>query len=362
MTDEQYLKHALHLAEKGKGTTSPNPMVGAVIVRKGKIIAEGWHRRYGGDHAEIDALKKIKHKAAGATLFVNLEPCSHYGRTPPCVDAVIKSGIKRVVIGMKDPNPLTHGKSIQKLKRKRIAVTVGILREACEGLNEAFVKLMKKKMPFVTAKSAQSIDGRIALANGDSKWITSDATRAYARHKRAEFDAIIVGINTVLKDNPRLDVSGSNKRIKKVIVDSSLKVSLSARLFKHCGKGQCVVATTKKASRSRIRLLMKRGVTVLIDPSGKAKVDLKWLLKDLAKASVSSVLLEGGASLIGSALKEKLVDRYQVYIAPKILGDKALGAIGSLTTVKMNKALTLRDMTLEVLADDLLLEGYVQYR
>ena len=209
MQDDHFMQKALDLALKGKGETSPNPLVGCVIVKRNRIIAEGWHRRCGSDHAEIIALKKAGSQARGAEMYITLEPCNHYGRTPPCVDRIIKSGIKKVVIGMKDPNPLTNGKSIAKIGRAGIKTKIGVLKEESEIINEAFVKYIKKRMPFVAVKCAQSLDGKVATAKGQSKWITSEETRKLTRKIRDEFDAILVGITTVIKDNPRLN--GSKK-------------------------------------------------------------------------------------------------------------------------------------------------------
>ncbi len=357
------MRMALNLALKGKGKTSPNPMVGAVVVRGERVVAEGWHRRCGSDHAEIAALKKAGARARGAKLCVTLEPCFHYGRTPPCVDQVIASGIREVVIGMVDPNPLTRGKSIAKLRRAGIKVRTGILRPDAERLNEIFVKYIKTGMPFAAAKCAQTLDGKIATVTGESKWITSSKTRDYARRVRDEFDAICVGVNTVLRDDPRLNGAKKTKRLKKIILDSSLQTPLTARLFKGVRPADCMIAVTRKASPAKIKQFQNKGARVIICPVKDGHVDLKWLLKALAKEEITSILMEGGARVIGGALKEKLVDKLYIYVAPKIIGDQnALSSVAGIATVDVNKAIFLRDMTFQRIDQDVLITGYPKQR
>jgi len=354
------MRMALDLAVKGKGSTSPNPMVGAVIVKGTKVIATGWHKRCGTDHAEIVALKKAGSRARGAKLYVTLEPCFHFGRTPPCVDNVIASGVGEVVIAMVDPNPLTRGKSIAKLRRAGIKVKTGTLRPQAERLNEVFVKYMRSKMPFVAAKCAQTLDGKIATVTGESKWITSLKTRDYARRIRDEFDAILVGVNTVLRDDPRLNGAKKVKRLKKIILDSSLKTPLTARLFKGVRRADCIIAVTRKASPAKIKQFQNKGVRVIICPAQDGHVDLKWLLKALAKEEITSILMEGGAHVIGSALKGKLVDKLYIYVAPKIIGDQAaLSSIVGVNTVNIGRSIRLKDLTSRNIGQDILLIGYV---
>lgn len=244
MNDLDFMKIAYQLALKGRLTTSPNPMVGAVIVKNGKIITQGFHHHRGGPHAEIIALEKTKQNLKGAKLYVTLEPCFHFGRTPPCVNAILQSGIKEVIIGMIDPNPMTKGKSIAKLRKAGVKVKVGVLQDTLFQMNESFVKYIKYKMPFIVAKTAQTLDGKIATRTGESQWITSAASRTYAHDLRNEFDAILVGINTVLKDNPGLNAT--RKSLKKIVVDSSLRIPLSAKLFKKTKAQDCLMATTQK--------------------------------------------------------------------------------------------------------------------
>lgn len=348
------------LALKGRGRTSPNPVVGAVIVRGRRVIAEGWHRRCGGEHAEIIALKKAGLRARGATLYVTLEPCFHYGRTPPCVDRIIHGGIRRVVVGAKDPNPRTHGKSIAKLRRQGIRLTVGLLQDEITAMNEAFNKYITKRIPFVAAKCAQTLDGKIATAVGHSKWITSPQSREYARRIRDEFDAICVGANTVLKDDPRLNGKGKTKKLKKIILDSRLRISPKARLFSGTRPQDCILAVTKKAPVAKIKRFEQKGVTVIRCPQRGGRVDMRWLFKALAKREIVSILLEGGARVIGQALSDKLIDKFYIYVAPKILGDQnALSSVVGINAVQINKAVSLKKLTLRKIGKDVLITGYV---
>ncbi len=358
------MRRALQLAQRAKGRTWPNPMVGVVVVKSGRIIAEGWHKRAGGDHAEVDAFKKIGSKTKGATLYVTLEPCSHWGRTPPCTDAIIKAGIKRVVIGVLDPNPKIHGQSVKILRKAGIKVEVGFLQEELTRMNEIFNKYITKRMPFVVAKCAQTLDGKIATATGESKWITSIPTRNYAHRLRNEFDAIIVGINTVLQDDPRLNPIPKTKYLKKIIVDSSLQVPLKARLFQGTAPSNVIVATTAKAVNKKVKQLSKMGVQIWMAPAkGKhGHIDLKWLFKELAKHEIAHVLIEGGGCLIGRALKDGLVDRMMIYVAPKIIGDQdALSAIAGLNIRNIKKVLKLKNMTATQIGRDILLGGDLVY-
>ncbi len=357
--DLEFMEYALRLAEKGRGKTLPNPMVGCVIVRQGKIIGEGWHKRCGGPHAEIFALNQVKERAAGATMYVTLEPCAHQGRTPPCVDRVISSGIKRVVIAAQDPNPLVRGRSVKKLKWVGVEVETGILGEQAKALNQAFHKYITQNIPFVTAKIAQSLDGKVATSTGESKWITSARTRLYARRQRDSFDAILVGINTVLKDDPQLNPNLKNKPWTKIVVDSSLKIPLTAKLLEDF---PCIVATTRKAPARKKILLEKKEVRVVVCPSRAGKVDLKWLMRYLAGQEISSVLIEGGSTVIGGALALGIVDRMMIYMSPKIFGDRqAMGSVGGLKVRRVQEALKLKNTRITQIGDEFCVEGEVQY-
>ncbi len=362
LQDEQFMRKAMKLACKGKGRTSPNPLVGALVVRAGRVVGEGWHHYCGGDHAEIIALRKAGTKTRGAKLFVTLEPCSHYGRTPPCVDAIFQSGIKEVVIGMRDPNPVNNGRSIRALRSNGIRVREGILQADLRRMNDYFIKYITKGMPFFTAKSAQTLDGKIATKNGDSKWITSEASRAFAHELRNDFDAIMVGINTVLADDPSLSPVPLRKNIKKIVVDSRLRLPPTARIFRGTLAEDVWVATTSAASPQKRAQLEKRGVNILECPHATGGVDLTALGKLLAQMEIANVLIEGGSTLLGSALKIKLVDKWMCLTAPKVLGDeRALGSVRGLRAHKIRQALMLKQVTVRKIGPDILVEGYLPW-
>lgn len=357
--DLDYMKMAYELAKKGMGRTSPNPMVGAVIVKGRRMVGAGWHQRRGGEHAEITALKKAGAQARGAKLYVTLEPCGHFGRTPPCVDRIIAAGISKVYVGMIDPNPLMEGKSIQRLRKAGITVEVGLLKEQLTKLNEVFVKYITSGRPFTVAKSAQTLDGKIATVTGESKWITSEKSRKFSHELRNYFDAIMVGINTVLKDDPMLNPARKSQKIKKIILDSTLRTPLNARLFQGTEKSSVLIATTAKASRRKIDLLSNKA-TVLVCPSKGGHVDLQWLWKDLGQREISSLLIEGGARVIGRALKRNLVDKLFIFIAPKIVGDQeALSSIDGLQTTDINQLVRLNNLTVYKIDQDIFIQGYV---
>lgn len=361
MEHAQYMRMACRLAAKGKGWTSPNPVVGAVIVKGNRVLARGWHRRCGADHAEIAALKQLKGKAQGARMYVTLEPCYHYGRTPPCVEEILKSGISEVFVGMKDPNPLTNGKSIAKLRRAGLVVKVGLLEEQVAALNPEFVKFTKTGMPFIAGKCAQSLDGKIAIARGKSKWITSQESRDYARRIRSRYDAILVGIHTVLKDDPRLSPGRKTKKLKKIILDASLRIPLKARLYQRMDPQDCIVACARQVPLAKSRKLIKKGITLIHCPVRSGMVDLKWLFKELGKRGVTSILIEGGSLVLGSALRDRLVDKMYVYLAPKIFGNKnALSAVEGVETKNVNRAIRLKDWSVRKIGGDMLVEGLIE--
>ncbi len=360
MSDLKYMEQAFGLALRAKGKTSPNPIVGCVIVKNNRVVAKGYHRFCGGDHAEIVALKRAGSLAKGARLYVTLEPCSHYGRTPPCVDKIIDSGIKEVIIGMVDPNPVNNGKSILKLRRAGIKVKAGFLEQELQVANESFIKFIKYKMPFVVVKCAQTLDGKIAVSSGQSRWITSPQTRDLAHRWRSDFDAILVGINTVLKDNPYLNAIPKSKRLKKIIVDTRLQIPLSANVFKNTRAEDIIIATTKKAPSSKRENLSKKGVNILICPLSGGRVNLKWLFKELARKEIAHLLIEGGSQIIGSALKAGLVDKVLLCIAPKIMGDEtAVSSIRGLKVTNVNQTLRLKNVTIDRIGEDIVVEGYI---
>ncbi len=337
-TDEKFMRRALALARKGEGNVSPNPLVGAVIVRDGRIIGEGWHRRYGENHAEINAIRDATQSVAGATFYVTLEPCSHQGRTPPCTEALIACRPGRVVVGVVDPNPVVCGRGIESLRQSGIETEVGLLEEACRENNRVFFKFIRTGIPYATLKFAQTIDGRIATASGDSRWISSTPSLRFAHRLRAVHDAILVGAGTVRFDNPELTcrlVRGRNPL--RIVVDSALRLPPDAAVFSD-GNPTLAVATHRAPSENR-RLLEKKGVEVLVigeDPAGR--VDLHRLLTVLGKRKISSVLVEGGAAMATAFLKENLADRLLIVLAPKIVGD-GVNAVGDLGIRWMNDAL-----------------------
>jgi len=345
-----YMNRAWELALKGWGRTSPNPMVGAVLVKSGKIIAEGYHHYCGSDHAEVDAFKKAGVRARGAVLYVTLEPCGHSGRTPPCTHAIVKAGIKKVIVGALDSNRLNNGKSLKFLRQKGIEVEEGLLAGELTQLNEAFNCWITKDKPFVTAKIAQTLDGKIALLDGKSKWITSNFARDYAHRLRFGFDAIMVGINTVIKDNPLLRTLPA-KRIKKIILDTYGKMPPRSKLLEATRPEDIFVFTGKPAG-------MKIKAQVIKAPLYNGKIDLKWVLRFLGEREVTSVLIEGGGAVVGDALQRGLVDKMMIYIAPKIMGEGIL-AVRGLKSKTLSDMVHLKEMKFDKIDEDILIQGYL---
>ncbi len=357
---EYYMKLAMCLALKAKGKTAPNPMVGAVVVKNGKIIGRGYHERAGAAHAEVKALENAGKNALGAALYVTLEPCAHFGRTPPCVDKIIRSGIKEVYVGMIDPNPVNNGKGIQALKKHHIKVEVGILQDKLKKLNEAFIKYITRGLPLVTVKVAQSLDGKIATSSGDSKWITSDNARVYAHRLRKDFDAIMVGVNTVLRDNPWLDPWFSKKDLTKVIVDTQLSTPPGANVFSK--KSSVIIATLPspagQETENRQMLAQKAKILEVKEKSGQ--VNLRDLLKKLAQQGILSILVEGGGTLIGSLFDEGLVDRALFFVSPKVLGGKdAISSVEGRGVSRVDKAIKVKEVRVRRIGPDFLIEGRI---
>ena len=363
MSKEICMQRALELAAKAKGRTSPNPMVGAVIVKGHRIISEGYHKKSGTPHAEAVALRKAGSKAKGTTMFVTLEPCCHTEkRTPPCTKAIIESGIKKVIVATTDPNPRVSGKGIKELRAAGIETEVGILGPDARSLNETFNKFIIKKEPFVVLKIAQSLDGKIATAKGESKWITGKTARKHVHQLRNDLDAVMVGIGTVRKDNPSLDCRIRRGRNPyRIIVDSSLRIPLSSKVLAY-SDNKTIIATTGKASKKKIKQLITHGARVLVIKSKAGRVDLKALLKELGKLDITGVMIEGGSSIASSAISTGMVDRVMFFVAPKIIGGSdAIPSIGGESPFLLKNAIKLKDLRATAAGDDILIEGIPVY-
>jgi diaminohydroxyphosphoribosylaminopyrimidine deaminase/5-amino-6-(5-phosphoribosylamino)uracil reductase len=376
MTDSVFMRQALRLARRGCGATSPNPMVGAILVKGGKIIGRGWHRRAGLPHAEIEALRdaqKRGHNPKGAILYVTLEPCCTHGRTPPCTEAIISAGIKKVIVGATDPNPKHAGKGFKILQRAGIEVAHGILGDECEELNEAFNHWIVSRTPFVTVKAAMTLDGKIATASGESKWITGEKARAHGMKLRQASDAILVGINTILADNPsltaRIQNSESriqNKKLRRIIFDSMARTPATAKVVGDEFAALTTIVVSKIAPKKRAAALAEK-VNVLIAPvkksqiaNRKSQIDLRWLLKKLGAENVTSLLVEGGGEVNASFLLGGFAQRVAFFYAPKILGgrDSRKGVAGE-GALKLADAIQLQEIEWKRIGEDLLMTAKV---
>ncbi len=320
--DEIFMKVALRLAEKGKGLTSPNPVVGAVVVKNGKIVGKGYHRKAGDPHAEAIAIDEAGKEAEGSTLFVNLEPCIHWGKTPPCAFKIKEAKVKRVVIGTIDPNPLVNSKGIEFLSKSGIEIRVGVLEEEAKEINAPFLKSMREGIPFVSLKMAMTLDGKVATWNGDSKWISSEESRRYVHLLRFENDAIMVGVGTIIRDDPLLTIRyGKSKEIVRVILDSNLSIPERAKIFETLERGRIIIFTGRIRDNEKFERLRKKGVEV-IPLETDDKIPLLEVLKYLNKIGVNSVLVEGGHTLSTSFLENSLVDRIYIFVSPKLTGGR----------------------------------------
>ncbi len=357
MTDESYIKLTLEIAKKGKGNVSPNPLVGAVLVKDDKIIGAGYHKNFGGNHAEIEAIKNSKQEVEGSTLYVNLEPCCHHGKTPPCVDAIIEKKIKKVVIGTLDMNPLVSGKGIKHLKQAGIDVKVGFLEKECIELNKFFFKYITRKIPYVTIKIAQTLDGMIADLSGNSKWITSLPSRKMVHSLRSEYDAVLVGANTVKIDDPDLTVrfvEGRNP--KRIVLDAGLKLSDDYKLFKNTGDGNLylITSTCSIEKKKKINKLVNSGVKILYVKENKDKtLDLVELLKALAENNIASVLVEGGRKIFTSFIRQDLYDDIYLFQSPKYIGN-GFSVVEDVGVNSIKQAIKLKVSSAEKIGDDVL--------
>jgi diaminohydroxyphosphoribosylaminopyrimidine deaminase/5-amino-6-(5-phosphoribosylamino)uracil reductase len=362
-TDAHYMKMALKLAAKGAGWVSPNPMVGAVVVQAGEVVGRGWHRRYGGPHAEVEALKVAGQRAWGATVYVTLEPCNHHGRTPPCTRALLDAGVHRVVAATADPNRRVSGGGAAFLRENGVQVDLGLMAEDVRRLNEAWFTWMAKGLPLVIAKAACSLDGKIATRTGDSKWLTGEAARSFGHRLRHECDAILVGAGTVLADDPQLTVRLARRRGRdpiRVVVDSRLRIPPAARLLYLESPAPTWIATTPAAPPDKIQAMKALGADILVMPGEEDRVALGPLLQELGRRGVQSLLVEGGAEVLGAFLDQRLVDKFYFFYAPKILGgQKAYPAVAGRGVAKLSEAHQARDLSLRRLGPDLLVSGYL---
>ena len=363
-TDRKFMEDALALAAKARGRTSPNPLVGAVIVRDGEIVGEGYHRKAGDAHAEIHALNQAKELAEGATMYVTLEPCCHWGRTPPCTESLIRAKLANVVVSMKDPNPQVAGKGIRQLEEAGIPVQVGICEEESKQLNEIFIKYITTQCPFVILKSAISLDGKIATALGESQWITSEASRLKGHEVRAQVDAILVGVGTVLQDNPSLTTrlpERTNEDPIRIVVDSRGRTPLGAKVFNPDSNAGTLIAVTEKAPLEKIDVLKAAGADVLTIEQKEGRVCLSALMRELGRREVTSVLIEGGGEINAAALQAGIVNKLMFFVAPKLIGGKdAPGPIGGVGIARLAEAFDLRDVKISHIGADLLIEGYLE--
>lgn len=359
--DEKYMRLAMQLAGNAIGRTSPNPLVGAVIVKDNRVVGCGWHRKAGTPHAEVHALNQAGELAQGADVYVTLEPCAHYGKTPPCAKALVEAKVKNVYGGLLDVNPKVAGKGFKILEDAGIHVEYGFLQDELRKQNEVFFKWIEHKKPFVVLKAAMTLDGKIATATGQSKWITNETSRAYGYKLRDIYDGIMVGINTVIEDNPMLTarVDGGKNPIR-IVVDSSLKIDINANLVQD-KSAKTIIATTDKADKDKILKLQAQDVDVIVvDKDENDKVDIEKLLDILGQQNICSILVEGGATLSGSFVAKKLVDKVYFFIAPKIVGGKeAKTPVAGTGILNLQEALALKDIQIEKLEEDILIIGRV---
>lgn len=360
--DKDFMKRALALAENGIGKANPNPLVGAVIVKGGRIIGEGWHERYGEAHAEVNAMKNAFENVEAATIYVNLEPCCHFGKTPPCTELLIEKKVKRVVVGTLDPNPLVAGKGVERLRASGIQVTTGVLEEECQQLNEVFFHYIQRKRPFVVLKAATSLDGKIAAPSGESKWITKEEARRDVQTLRNRYSAIMVGVETVIKDNPELTCryEGGRNPVR-IILDSSLRIPEGSRVLTDQGRNTTYLACTERASPEKVKQLGAFGAKVIPCRSRNGRIDLEDLVEKLGALSIDSILLEGGATVNESAIAQGIVNKLILYVAPKIIGGESSKTfVGGLGISSLDQAYQLRIESMERVGEDMKITAYLK--
>jgi diaminohydroxyphosphoribosylaminopyrimidine deaminase/5-amino-6-(5-phosphoribosylamino)uracil reductase len=360
MTDEEYMKLALTLAKNGIGFVNPNPLVGAVIVKDGEIIGQGWHEIYGGYHAERNALSNCSKNPSGATMYVILEPCCHYGKTPPCTDAIIQSGIKKVVIGCLDPNALVTGRGAAILRNAGIDVVIGVLQDKCTELNEVFFHYIKTKTPYVVMKYAMTMDGKIATADGISKWITGKRARENVHMSRKRYSAIMVGVGTVIADNPSLTcrIEGGRNPVR-IICDTYLSTPFNSTVIATAAETRTILATACVDS-DKHKPYLAQGCEILTISKKDKQIDLNHLMLELGKSGIDSILLEGGSALNFSALQSRIVNKVQAYIAPKLLGgSQSKTPVGGSGFPNINNCLSLKNQRITWFDEDILIEGEI---
>lgn len=361
--DKIFMQRAFSLALQGNGRTSPNPMVGAVVVTQGKVVGEGFHLRAGFEHAEVIALREAKDSAVGATLYVTLEPCCHFGRTPPCSDRIIQAGIQRVVCSTPDPNPLVRGKGFERLKQAGIQVEWGLMEEEARRLNEAYIKFITTGMPFVILKGAASLDGKIATCAGESKWITGAEARERVHRLRDEVDAVLVGIGTVLKDDPQLTTrlpSGGKDPVR-IILDTRARLPLGSRVIHPSSEAKTLLVTSASSPRERVEELRSHGVEVWSMEEEGGKIPLRPLLKRLGGQQIMSLMIEGGSEINASALEEGIVDKVVLFLAPRLIGgSSAPSLVGGKGIPDLEESWSLKNISLEQVGDDIMIVGYLR--
>jgi diaminohydroxyphosphoribosylaminopyrimidine deaminase/5-amino-6-(5-phosphoribosylamino)uracil reductase len=361
--DELFMLECLRLAGKGAGYVSPNPMVGAVIVQRTKVIGRGYHEKFGGAHAEVNAIRSAKQSVKGATLYVNLEPCNHFGKTPPCTDLIISSGIRNIIVGMKDPNPMVSGKGVAQLRHAGIDVHVGVLEEECKTFNEIFIKYISTGLPFVALKAAQTLDGKIADASGRSKWISNEKSRALVHKLRSTYDSVMIGAETVINDDPQLTVRAVRGRNPvRVIIDGRFKLPLASRIISNPLAAKTIIIISDKfakAQNKKKEVILSRGVEVIeLKGNKNGSISFKKILTTLGSLGIASVLVEGGATLYSSFTKEKLADKLLLFVSPRILGS-GLDAFRHIPQKSIANAIRMEKCSVTNLDGDILIESYL---
>jgi len=362
MTDEDFMQMALDLARKGEGFTSPNPMVGAIVVRDGQVVGRGYHEKVGGPHAEVHAIDDAGSAAVGGTLYVTLEPCNHAGRTPPCTHKILKAGIRRLVAAMTDPNPTVTGGGVRMLSENGVEVSVGICEAAARRLNEVYLKYIRTRSPFVILKCAATMDGRIATRTGDSRWVTGKKAREYVHQLRHAADGILVGINTVIADDPSLTArlpGGGGRDPVRIILDTHLRISPEARVLKLPSGSDTILITGGGVSAERLAAIERPGVRVLPMTEAGGVIDLQALINRLGEMGLCSLLIEGGSRVAGAALRARIVDKICFFYAPKILGgDDGVPICSGRSPERMREAIALCHLEVRRFGEDVMIEGY----